>query len=77
VRHQIKKLTKRDGDTVVAEWTPGVVEEEEKAKDVFNSLAGGGFMVFNAPVGAPPEGPVRTFDPAVQTYIVAPRFKGG
>ena len=75
-KHQIRQMTRRDGDKVVAEWTPGVKEEEEAAKTTFDSLASG-FMIFDAPVGAPPEGPVRTFDPKVGTYLVAPRYRGG
>lgn len=73
----IRKMTRRDGDAVVAEWTPGVEAEEEVARDTFDSLVGGGFAIFQATPGVKPEGPVRTFNPQAKEYIVAPRFKGG
>jgi hypothetical protein len=77
-KHVIRKLTKRDGDTLIAEWTPGVKEEEAAAADKFNSLVGGGFMIFQATTGtAVREGPIRTFDPQVKEYLVSPRFVGG
>lgn len=76
-KHVLRKLTKRDGDTVVAEWDPAVETEVEKARDAFNELAGGGFMIFNATDVMKPEGPVRTFDPTVKEYVISPRFVGG
>lgn len=75
-QHVIRMLN-RKGDEVLATWTVGDTVAEELAQSVMDQKVREGWLVFKARPGVKPEGPERTFDPAVQEYMVLAPFAGG
>ena len=69
-------LVDSTGDTLLAEWRPGVVEEEYAAEVTFSQQLRYGRMAYVNP-GPGQSIQTRKFDPRAERIVIVPQLAGG
>ncbi len=63
------------GDTLLAEWHPGDLAEEEKARSKFDEVIGHSFAYADPQPGVSRQ--IRVFDPSADRIVVVAPLTGG
>lgn len=77
MQKSVIRVLNHTGDTAVAEWTPGVKDEETKAAVEFDKLKAQGMLLFAVDAPGKAKEQVRDFDPQAFEIVAVPQFRGG